>query len=67
MLELGCGDGGNLVPMAYGLPGGTFCGVDLSEHAIERARRVAGALELPNARFERADLAACPRSASSTT
>ena len=59
-LELGCGDGGNLVPMAYGLAGGTFCGVDLSDDAIERARRVAGALALGNVRFERADLAALP-------
>jgi SAM-dependent methyltransferase len=58
VLELGCGDGGNLVPMAYGLPGSTFAGVDLSERAIGEARRVAGALALENVRFERADLAA---------
>ena len=58
VLELGCGDGGNLVPMAYGLPGSTFCGVDLSERAIERARRLAGALGLDNVRFEHVDLSA---------
>jgi SAM-dependent methyltransferase len=58
VLELGCGDGGNLVPMAYGLPGSTFAGLDLSGRAIERARRLAGALGLANVRFEQADLTA---------
>ena len=61
VLELGCGDGGNLVPMAYGLPGSTFCGVDLSG-----ARDRAGARKWPrrsgssNVRFELADLTALP-------
>ena len=57
-LELGCGDGGNLVPMAYGLPGSTFTGIDLSARAIERARALAGALGLENVRFEQGDLGA---------
>jgi SAM-dependent methyltransferase len=58
VLELGCGDGGNLVPMAYGLPGSEFCGIDLSARAIERAQRLARTLGLTNVRFEHADLAA---------
>ena len=58
VLELGCGDGGNLVPMACGLPGGSFRGIDLSVRAIERAQALAGALKLDNVRFERADLSA---------
>ena len=58
VLELGCGDGGNLVPMAYGLPGTTFSGIDLAGRAIERARRLASALGLDNVRFEHADLTA---------
>jgi SAM-dependent methyltransferase len=58
LLELGCGDGGNLVPLAYVLPGSTFTGIDLSGRAIERANRVAGALGLDNVRFEHADLTA---------
>jgi tRNA G46 methylase TrmB len=37
LLELGCGDGGNLVPMAYALPESAFTGIDLSATAIERA------------------------------
>jgi SAM-dependent methyltransferase len=60
VLELGCGDGGNLVPMAYGLPGSTFAGVDLSGRAIGRARARAAALGLENVRFELADLTALP-------
>ena len=28
VLELGCGDGGNLIPMAYLLPESTFLGLD---------------------------------------
>ncbi len=57
VLELGCGDGGNLVPMAYALPGSAFSGIDLSAAAIERARGLADVLELRNVRFECGDLA----------
>jgi len=58
LLELGCGDGGNLVPMAYALPGSAFAGVDLSGTAVERAREFAAALALANLRLEHADLSA---------
>ena len=58
VLELGCGDGGNLVPMAYGLPDSRFVGIDLSERAIERARGLADALGLTNVRFDAGDLSA---------
>lgn len=34
VLELGCGDGGNLIPMAYQFPDSEFVGVDLSSRAI---------------------------------
>lgn len=60
VLELGCGDGGNLVPLAYVLPGSAFCGVDLSGRAIERAQAQAAALGLENARFVAGDLADPP-------
>jgi SAM-dependent methyltransferase len=56
LLELGCGDGGNLVPMAYGLRGSAFCGVDLSRRAIERAAATAGALGLANVELHHADV-----------
>jgi SAM-dependent methyltransferase len=60
LLELGCGDGGNLVPMAYALPGAAFTGVDLSASAIERAAALRDALQLENLALERADLTALP-------
>lgn len=37
VLEIGCGGGGNLVPMAGRLPASEFVGVDLSARAIEEA------------------------------
>jgi Predicted methyltransferase regulatory domain/Methyltransferase domain len=52
LLELGCGDGGNLLPMAVALPGACFVGIDTSACAIARARAVAGELGLANVRFE---------------
>jgi SAM-dependent methyltransferase len=60
MLELGCGDGGNLVPMAYALPGSAFCGVDLSPRAIEHAAALRDALGLANVELHQADLTALP-------
>jgi SAM-dependent methyltransferase len=53
VLELGCGAGGNLLPMAVALPGSTFVGIDTSRRAIERAQATTGSLGLTNIRFER--------------
>ena len=58
LLELGCGDGGNLVPMAYGLPESAFTGIDLSATAIARAAAVSEALGLENVDLRRADVTA---------
>jgi SAM-dependent methyltransferase len=58
LLELGCGDGGNLVPIAYALPDATFAGIDLSASAIERARELAGAVGIANVQLRQGDLAA---------
>ncbi|HEV2785827.1 MAG TPA: class I SAM-dependent methyltransferase [Solirubrobacteraceae bacterium] len=57
VLEVGCGDGANLIPMAYGLPDATFTGIDASPSAIARAREQAAALGLDNVRFEEVSLA----------
>ena len=35
VLELGCGDGGNLLPLAELLPRSSFLGIDLARAAIE--------------------------------
>jgi SAM-dependent methyltransferase len=56
VLELGCGDGGNLAPLAYALPQSQFCGVDSSSAALKRARRMTEALRLSNVRWLEADL-----------
>jgi SAM-dependent methyltransferase len=61
ILELGCGRGGNLLPMAAGLQGATLVGVDRSARQIDEARRIAGDTGLRNveliaASFEEAEL-----------
>ena len=48
VLELGCASGGNLIPMALGLPGSTFLGVDLSERQVAAGRETIAALGLAN-------------------
>jgi SAM-dependent methyltransferase len=48
VLELGCGRGGNLLPMAASLPGASFVGVDRSQRQIEEARAVAFAAAVAN-------------------
>lgn len=56
VLELACGDGSNLIPMAYGLPGSKFVGVDLAEKPVAAARGRVGQLGLKNIRLEKMDL-----------
>ncbi|CAI8850760.1 methyltransferase regulatory domain-containing protein [Methylocaldum szegediense] len=56
VLELGCGDGANLIPMAYGLPDTTFTGIDLSPCAIARGREAVEALGLKNIELTVTDL-----------
>jgi len=48
VLELGCGDASNLIPMAFGLPRSIFTGIDLSPGAIAKGRRIVEALGLGN-------------------
>jgi SAM-dependent methyltransferase len=51
VLELGCGSGGNLLPMAIALPGARLVGLDAALAAIAEARRIAAALRLGNVEF----------------
>src|SRR5229473_7628887 len=44
VLEIGCGDGGNLIPMAFMLPNSTFAGFDLAETPIAMGQQAAKAL-----------------------
>jgi SAM-dependent methyltransferase len=48
VLELGCGRGGNLIPMALALPESQFVGIDLSHSQVASGRAVALALGLTN-------------------
>lgn len=48
VLELGCAEGGNLIPMAYQFPESTFVGIDLSGPAIERGQKTTAELKLSN-------------------
>ncbi len=51
VLELGCGEGNNLIPMAYHLPSAHFLGIDPSRRKIQRARDMAEKLALKNIAF----------------
>ncbi len=56
VLEIGCGSGGNLIPMAYYLPGSRFTGVDLADRAVTEGKRVVAELALPNVALSAMDL-----------
>ena len=58
VLEVGCNDGANLIPMALGLPGATFVGCDLSPRALAAGRATIAALGLRNITLVEEDLAA---------
>src|ERR1700676_853813 len=63
VLELGCGAGGHLIPLAYALPESEFLGVDLSEVSVGRAKDVAAKLGLKKLQFKAEDLGAFPADA----
>ena len=56
VLELGCGRGGNLLPMAETLPESEFVGMDLSPGHIDAANADVAALGMSNVCFEAADI-----------
>ncbi|HSI10456.1 MAG TPA: class I SAM-dependent methyltransferase [Chthoniobacter sp.] len=60
VLELGCGDGWNLISMAYGLPRSTFTGIDLASQPIERGVELARKLGLRNLDLRQMDVADAP-------
>jgi hypothetical protein len=57
VLELGCAEGGNLVPMAFYLPDSQFVGVDLSHKQIETGAAFVGQLGLGNVQLLHRDVA----------
>jgi methyltransferase-like protein/SAM-dependent methyltransferase len=56
VLELGCGDGGNLIPMAYGLPTSEFVGLDTGARGIANGRALAQELALRNITLRHFDI-----------
>ena len=60
VLEIGCADGGHLLPMAAQLPQSSFLGVDLAAGPVTQASRVARQLGLTNVAFEARSFAALP-------
>ncbi len=56
VIELGCGDGGTLLPLALGLPQARFVGIDRSPAHIARATAAARELGLSNVGFAVGDL-----------
>ncbi|MHB1186712.1 methyltransferase domain-containing protein [Thiobacillus sp.] len=60
ILELGCAQGGNLIPLAWRWPGSDCVGVELSRVQAEAGAAFIQALGLPNVRILHGDLAALP-------
>jgi len=56
VLEIGCGDGHNLIPMAYALPGSRFVGIDLAGQPIAAGQAMIAALGLENITLRQLDI-----------
>ena len=56
VLELGCGDGTNLLAQAYAFPESTFIGIDLSTPHIIEAQKCASMLGADNVEFIQEDI-----------
>ncbi len=63
VLELGCGDGGNLLSLAQTLPGASFVGMDAAASAIERGEALAAAAGLQNVQLRVGNLEELPEEA----
>jgi 2-polyprenyl-3-methyl-5-hydroxy-6-metoxy-1,4-benzoquinol methylase len=56
VLEIGCGDGSNLIPMATSLPHATFVGIDLALKPINRAQSIIDRTSMTNINVRVMDL-----------
>jgi 2-polyprenyl-3-methyl-5-hydroxy-6-metoxy-1,4-benzoquinol methylase len=56
VLEIGAGDGSNLIPMAINHPGATFVGFDLAALPVQRGVEAIKAMGLKNVRLIQADI-----------
>lgn len=62
VLEVGCGDGANILPMATRMPGARFVATDYSALLMGRAREMADALRVGNVDLVEGDLREVARS-----
>jgi methyltransferase-like protein/ubiquinone/menaquinone biosynthesis C-methylase UbiE len=60
VLEVGCGDAANLIPMAAALPQASFRGFDFAAGSIERGRALSNELGLTNLTLEHRDICELP-------
>jgi methyltransferase-like protein len=56
VLEIGCGDGSNIIPMAVALPNAKFVGIDLAERPIRQAQAIIDRLAIRNITVQVMDL-----------
>jgi methyltransferase-like protein/SAM-dependent methyltransferase len=56
VLELGCASGGNVIPMAYGLPDSKFVGIDISARQIAEGQETVATLGLKNIALKHLDI-----------
>jgi len=57
VLEIGCGRGGNIIPMAAACPSAHFLGFDLSRVQVDEAHQTARRLGVDNLEIRHADIA----------
>ena len=60
VLEVGSGAGGNLIPMARGLPDARFLGIEVAARPVEVGRELAAALGLTNVELRQCDILDLP-------
>ena len=56
VLEIGCGTGGNIIPMAEQIPGSRLLGIDLSERQVREAQEWISQLGLTNVEVQKLDI-----------
>ncbi len=56
VLEIGCGNGSNILPLAFDYPEGRFVGVDRAQDPIQTGQALASRLQLKNIQLHAVDL-----------
>jgi SAM-dependent methyltransferase len=60
VLEIGCGDGGNLLPLAAAFPDSRFVGFDLAQTRVQAGREAVASLGLGNLELVHSDILSFP-------